>query len=240
MSQKLRFYYAGCDDKAFWAIIVQVKKAMYCSKCGTDNADDAVYCKKCGGLMEAEDETRIASRKPTTPSIEAMATPPQTRRGADSPDHGEGLEHAKIFSITPTVKFVMVGYVAAIVAAFLLVALVSIFLPVVGSVPAVIVGIALLLVPAFYHLRKKLVRYTLTDTMIEIDRGLVSRTTQNIPLRRVQDVTVTASVLQRMLGYGDIQIDNASETGGKVILDDIDSPKKYSELILKQMRQLDR
>jgi uncharacterized membrane protein YdbT with pleckstrin-like domain len=152
----------------------------------------------------------------------------------------DALQHEKIFSITPTVKFVMVGYVATIVAAFLLVALVSIFLPVVGSVPAVIVGIALLLVPAFYHLRKKLVRYTLTDTTIEVDRGLISRTTQNIPLRRVQDVTVTASVLQRVLGYGDIEIDNASETGGKVILDDIDSPKKYSELILKQMRQLDR
>lgn len=218
---------------------------MYCSKCGTDNADDAVYCKKCGSLVEAEDETRIASRgnlpprQRTTPSIEAMATPPQTRRGADSSDQGGEFED-KIFSITPTIKFVVVGYVAAIVAAFILVALVSIFLPVVGSVPAVVVGIALLLIPAFYHLRKKLVRYTLTDTTIEIDRGLVSRTTQNIPLRRVQDVTVTASVFQRLLGYGDIQIDNASETGGKVILDDIDSPKKYSELILKQMRQLDR
>ncbi len=194
---------------------------MYCSKCGTDNADDAVYCKKCGALVEAEDETRVAVRK-------------------DEGGRMKDEEESRIFSITPTVKFVMVGYLAAIVAAFLLVALVSIFLPVVGSVPAVIVGIALLLVPAFYHIKKKLVRYTLTDTMIEIDRGLISRTTQNIPLRRVQDVTVTASMLQRLLGYGDIQIDNASETGGKVILDDIDSPKKYSELILKQMRQLDR
>ncbi len=196
---------------------------MYCSKCGTDNADDAVYCKKCGVLVEAE--TRIASR---------------SNLSADTPPNQGGEFSDKIFSITPTIKFVIVGYVLTIVGAFVLVALVSLFLPVVGTIPAVIVGLALLLVPAFYHLRKKLVRYTLTDTMIEIDRGLISRTTQNVPLRRVQDVTVTASVLQRILGYGDIEIDNASETGGKVILDDIDSPKKYSELILKQMRQLDK
>jgi len=104
----------------------------------------------------------------------------------------------------------------------------------------IILGLLLLIVPAFYHLKKKLVRYTLTDTTIEIDRGLISRTTQNIPLRRVQDVTVTASVFQRILGYGDIEIDNASDGGGKIILDDIDSPKRYSEMILKQMRQLDR
>jgi membrane protein YdbS with pleckstrin-like domain len=209
---------------------------MYCSKCGTDNADDAVYCKKCGGLIEAEDETRVSPKLRNADVGLRNVSPVESLRDRDA----DALQHEKIFSITPTVKFVMVGYVATIVAAFLLVALVSIFLPVVGSVPAVIVGIALLLVPAFYHLRKKLVRYTLTDTTIEVDRGLISRTTQNIPLRRVQDVTVTASLLQRVLGYGDIEIDNASETGGKVILDDIDSPKKYSELILKQMRQLDR
>jgi membrane protein YdbS with pleckstrin-like domain len=211
------------------------KKAMYCSKCGTDNADDADYCKRCGTSIGAEVETRVSS-KLRSADFGWNVSPVDALRDRDD----GALQHEKIFSITPTVKFVMVGYVATVVAAFALVALVSIFLPAVGTVPAVIVGLALLLIPAFYHLRKKLVRYTLTDTTIEIDRGLISRTTQNIPLRRVQDVTVTASVFQRILGYGDIEIDNASETGGKVILDDIDSPKRYSEMILKQMRQLDR
>jgi putative membrane protein len=104
----------------------------------------------------------------------------------------------------------------------------------------VILGMALLLIPLYFHLRAKLVRYTLTDTTIEIDRGLISRTTQNIPLRRIQDVTVSATMMQRMLGMGNVIIDNASEDGGKVILDDNDSPKKYAELMLRQMRQLER
>lgn len=209
---------------------------MYCSNCGTDNADDADYCKRCGTSIGAEVETRVAKRDEGGRMRDEVS--PSNRAVAVAHSGESGSE--KIFSITPTVKFVMVGYVLTIVAAFVLVALVSLFLEVVGTVPAVIVGLALLLIPAFYHIRKKLVRYTLTDTMIEIDRGLISRTTQNIPLRRVQDVTVTAGVVQRLLGYGDIEIDNASESAGKVILDDIDSPKKYSELILRQMRQLDR
>jgi uncharacterized membrane protein YdbT with pleckstrin-like domain len=205
-----------------WVIIGAGNKAMYCSKCGTDNADDAVYCKKCGALVEAEDETRVAVRK-------------------DEGGRMKDEEESRIFSITPTVKFVMVGYAAAVIGAFVFVALVSLFLTEYVSLPVgIILGLLLLIVPAFYHLKKKLVRYTLTDTTIEIDRGLISRTTQNIPLRRVQDVTVTASVFQRILGYGDIEIDNASDGGGKIILDDIDSPKRYSEMILKQMRQLDR
>jgi len=198
---------------------------MYCNNCGTANPDDAIYCKKCGSVIEAEDETRVAKRPGDSPSPRSA--------GGDDPEN-------KIFAINPTLKFVALGYVGAVFAAFVLVVLLTILVP--GFVPliGVILGLVLLLVPVYYHVRQKLVRYSLTDTTIEIDRGLISRTTQNIPLRRVQDVTVTSSLTQRMLGYGDITIDNASEDGGKVVLDNIDSPKRYAELILRQMRQLDR
>jgi putative membrane protein len=98
----------------------------------------------------------------------------------------------------------------------------------------------MLLIPAWFHLKKKLISYRLTDTTIEIDQGLISRTTRNVPLRRIQDVTVSASMMQRMLGFGDIIIDNASEDGGKIVLDDIDKPREYADMMLKQMRRLDR
>jgi uncharacterized membrane protein YdbT with pleckstrin-like domain len=120
------------------------------------------------------------------------------------------------------------------------VVLLTIFFPDISAAIAVLVGLLLLFVPLYFHLKKKLVRYTLTDTTVEIDRGLISRTTQNIPLRRIQDVTVSATVMQRMLGFGDVIIDNASEDGAKIVLDDIDSPKKYAELMLRQMRHLER
>ncbi|MEO8042136.1 MAG: PH domain-containing protein [Acidobacteriota bacterium] len=198
---------------------------MFCSTCGKENSDDAVYCQKCGRQFEAEEETRVAMKD----------------RWAPEPQGAGGLETTRIFSITPTLKFVYVGYLLAVIGAFLLVGIVSLFLATTVSVVAsVILGMALLLIPLFFHLRKKLLRYTLTDTTIEIDRGLISRTTQNIPLRRIQDVTVSATMMQRMLGMGDVIIDNASEDGGKVILDDIDSPKKYAELMLRQMRQIER
>jgi uncharacterized membrane protein YdbT with pleckstrin-like domain len=186
--------------------------------------------------MEPEDETRVAVKERIAISPVIASESRLSKNSADLDDDHE----KRIFSISPTVKFVMLGYAAAITGAFAIVAIMSLFLPMIGPVVAVVIGLALLLVPAFYHIRKKLVRYTLTETMIEIDRGLISRTTQNIPLRRVQDVTVTASIFQRMLGYGDIEIDNASETNNRIVLDDIDSPKRFAEMILKQMRQLER
>jgi uncharacterized membrane protein YdbT with pleckstrin-like domain len=200
---------------------------MYCNKCGTENPDDALYCKKCGSAFQTdEEETRVAER---------------TRAAVDMPRNpDDDGETTRIFAINPTVKFVALGYVLAVLAAFALVVILTAFVP--GFVPliGVVIGLLLLLIPVYFHIQAKMVRYSLTDTTIEIDRGLVSRTTQHIPLRRVQDVTVTASIGQRMLGYGDITIDNASEDGGKVVLDNIDMPKKYADMILRQMRSLDR
>jgi uncharacterized membrane protein YdbT with pleckstrin-like domain len=199
---------------------------MFCTRCGKENADDAIYCQKCGSAFTLdEDETRVAMRENQVPEARAGIRDIST----------------SIFSITPTLKFVYVGYALAVIGAFFLVALVSLFFATTFSiVTSVILGMALLLVPLYYHLRKKLVRYTLTDTTIEIDRGLISRTTQNIPLRRIQDVTVSATVTQRMLGFGDVIIDNASEDGGKIVLDDIDSPKKYAELMLRRIREIEK
>lgn len=198
---------------------------MFCSKCGKENADDAVYCQKCGRALEPEEETRVAVKERPSPEVRL--------EDAD--------ESRRIFSITPTLKFVYVGYLGAVIGAFLLVGLVSLFFATTFSVAtSVVLGMALLLIPLYFHLKNKLVRYSLTDTTIEIDRGLISRTTQNIPLRRIQDVTVSATVMQRMLGLGNVIIDNASEDGGKVVLDDIDSPKKYAELMLRQMRQIEK
>ena len=168
--------------------------------------------------MTDEVETRVATR-------------------AERPLMQSGDAH---FSITPTLKFVKAGYVISVIAAFVFVAVMSLVLPGVWWLIAVAIGILFLAVPAYFHLKQNMTRYTLTDTMIEIDRGLISRSTQSVPLRRIQDVTVTSTAMQRLLGFGDVVVDNASETGGKVILDNIDSPRKYANMLLDQMKRLER
>lgn len=191
---------------------------MFCTKCGKNNSDDAVYCQKCGTLLEAEDETVVALRSKTS----------------DTPGPEQHL-----ITVGPTLKFVKLGYVSAVIAALILTVLISLVVSTVSPWVPVVIGLALLLIPAFYHIRQRLVRYTLTPTMIEIDRGVVSRTTQNVPLRRIQDVTVSATVVQRMLGFGDVIVDNASEDGGKVVVKNIDAPRKFADALLKQLRRME-
>ncbi len=199
---------------------------MFCRKCGKENPDDAVYCQKCGTLLEAEEETRVAGRN--APDY----VPPLGSGMRGEPD-------AMLFTIRPTLLFVKLGYAGAVIGALLLVGVLTIVTPI-PSWFAVLVGLLLLLVPGYFHLKQKLVQYQLTDTALEIDTGLLSRNTRNIPLRRIQDVTVSATAGQRLLGFGDVIIDNASQDGGRVVLKNINSPRHYADMLLRQMRLLDK
>jgi uncharacterized membrane protein YdbT with pleckstrin-like domain len=136
--------------------------------------------------------------------------------------------------------FVKIGYALAVCGAFLLVALLSVFVPGVSYMIAIPLAMALLLIPAYFHFRRKMIKYTLTDSKVEIDEGFISRTTRNVPLRRIQDVTVSSGIMQRMLGFGDLVIDNAGTDGDRITLKNVNSPRKYADILLKQMRQIDR
>jgi len=191
---------------------------MYCKKCGSPNDDDAVYCKKCGALLESEDETRVVRRDTYVP-----------------PSSNVAIEALRI---NPTMKFIKLGYGLAALGAVLLVVILSLLGA--PTLISVIIALMLFLIPAYYHLQQRLVSYSLTDQSIEVDRGLVSRTTRNIPLTRIQDVTVTSGALQRLLNFGDVVIDNASEDGGKLIIKNIDSPREYADKLLSHMRRLEK
>jgi len=199
---------------------------MFCIKCGAKNSLEAIYCQKCGALLEAEEQTRIAR----SIKIEKNDTPvsDETER--------------EIFSITPTLMFVKIGYGLAVLGGLLIVALMAAIYNII-KIPtsiSVLAGLALLLIPAFYHLRHKIVRYTLTDSKIEIDEGLISKTTRSVPLHTIQEVTVSASMAQRMLGFGNLIIENAGENDSRIVLKNINSPKKYMDVLLKQMRRLNK
>lgn len=205
---------------------------MYCTKCGADNSETAVFCRRCGVATEGEEETRVAIRRP-----DGSAVPGDARLQRHDEERAEN--EPEIFSISPTLMFVKGGYVLAAVGALFIVAVFSAFTSIATWV-AILIGLMLFLVPAFYHFRQKMVRYTLTDSKLEIDEGFISRNTRSVPIRRIQDVTVSSGVAQRLLGFGDLMIDNASDEGGKVVLKNINKPKHYADVLLKQMRRMDQ
>jgi uncharacterized membrane protein YdbT with pleckstrin-like domain len=177
------------------------------------------FCSNCGSPAADPEATRIAR---------SQAGP------LTHPNDPNDLEQI-VFTVRPTLIFVKIGYAVTMIAAILLIVLLaSLGAPAYLSVP---LALALLLIPAYYHLKRNTVRYTVTDSTMEIDTGLIARTTRNIPLSKIQDVTVSASIWQRLLGFGDIVVDNASELGGTTVLKDINNPRHYADLLLRELRR---
>jgi uncharacterized membrane protein YdbT with pleckstrin-like domain len=166
----------------------------------------------------------------------AQTRPPINLQRAHE-DAAEGIERT-IFVARPTLLFVKIGYVMAALAAILT----TILLAYLGirAFASVLVALPLLLIPAFYHFKRNSVRYTLTASKIEIDQGLIGKRTRNIPLSKIQDVTVSASIPQRLLGYGSLTIDNATEVGGTVVMRNIRDPRSHAEMIMRELRRLVR
>lgn len=193
---------------------------MHCSNCGSYVAPGVRFCSGCGAPAVDPEATRLA----------------RTQSGLPLRQTGEmeELEHT-IFTVRPTMIFIKLGYALAVVGAVVLVFLFALInVPAYISIP---LALALLLIPAYFHIKRNMIRYTLTDSKIEIDTGLVARTTRNIPLSKVQDVTVSASIPQRLLGFGDLIVDNASEVGGSTVLHNISKPRHYADLLLRELRR---
>ena len=219
-----------------------------CTDCGARLTSGARFCAACGAAADPEvtrfapglsgEETRVAAPRPRpVEPLQVRPAPAVPERPAE-PRPPNDAEEQTVFTVRPTLLFVKVGYALAALGAFLVIALLAwqpwLAVPFYVSLP---LALALFVIPAYKHLMRNTVRYTLTDSKIEIDQGFISRTTRNLPLRNIQDVSVTTSIPQRLLRFGNVVIDNASEVGGTTVLRDIPDPRRHADQILRELRR---
>lgn len=88
-----------------------------------------------------------------------------------------------------------------------------------------------LLVPLSRHIRRLSEKMTIAGDKVQYQVGLLSKTTRNIQLSKIQDVRVDQSLGQRMLGVGDIAIETSGETS-RLEMDNIDHPQSVADEIL--------
>ena len=224
---------------------------MHCTNCGTYIAAGARFCAGCGAPAADPEATRYAGAQPQPPqpppyqaqpfppqpyvAPPVMQPPPAAYNNAARVERTSDAER-EIFKVRPTLFFIKIGYGLAALGAVIVIILLAAFI----SAPwwiALPIALGMLLIPAFYHVKRNMIEYTLTNHKIEIDEGFIARTTRNLPLRNIQDVTVSSSIFQRLLGYGNVVIDNASELGGSTTMRNIQNPRQYADLLLRELRR---
>jgi membrane protein YdbS with pleckstrin-like domain len=223
---------------------------MYCGNCGADIPATVRFCTVCGAPTDNE-ETRVATEETRVaePRAPMERADPSAMRGIErtlpetparvAPQRAFAVDdddEQVIFTVRPTFLFIGIGYALAALGAILLTVLLALYVKQLPALYALPFALLLLLIPAWKHLKRNALKYTLSDSKIEIDEGLFSRRTRNIPLRNIQDVTVSSTLTQRMLGFGDVVIDNAGDFGD-TILRNIPKPRRHAELILRELRR---
>jgi membrane protein YdbS with pleckstrin-like domain len=210
---------------------------MYCNKCGAQLIEGSLFCNKCGATVPGAAGSNV---QPTRQGYQ---------KGVGFHEAAQGLnpiadEHT-IFTIRPTMVFVLVWYAIASLLVIGVAALMGILnsnllKDLSGWVTFCIIAVAALLIfsiPIYKHIVRRREVYTLTNHKLDMRYGIIAKTVRHIPLTKIQDVTVKASVWQRLLKLGDIEIDSASETG-KIVLDEIHNPEYYANVILSELRRL--
>ena len=126
-----------------------------------------------------------------------------------------------IFSINPTFFEVLPSYLLAAVLTLIVTAAVA--LADGNFLFAVIVAAVFFIMPISRHIRLKYTVYTLTTTKVEIRTGILSKSAQSIPLHHIDNVEVSETLKERMIGIGDVLIDSAA-LDSKMVLNNIREP----------------
>ncbi len=222
---------------------------MHCQNCGHSLAPKSLYCNRCGSKVKDEVAPRRAAhlevppprparRAPTVPSLsdpDSFEDYEEDYSDYDTEDGQEGSNGKEqiIFSITPVFYEVGLTYLWAV--ALSLIVTIAIAYARGDWWLAVISATIFLVMPVIRHIRLKHTVYTLTNIKVEIRSGIFSKSARNIPLRHIQDVTVSETLKERLIGIGDILIDSAA-IEGKIAMNNIKNPRKYADMILDQLQ----
>lgn len=196
---------------------------MICPACGEELLDEARFCHKCGTSLSTPGKSASAdasaAEMPAASGVDRFRDAVASKQ-ADDDDVEDDLWQGTYS------KKAMFG--AWIVAGFLTLAAV-VFAIWIGfgwtgwlwTLGIIVVGWLSLYLRLLF--RQLSVQYTLTTQRLELERGLLSRTTDRIEVIDMDDITFTQGPVQRLLGVGQIVIKSSDVTDPHCAMPGIDN-----------------
>lgn len=207
-------------------------------------------CPKCNDQMSVP--SSLAGQTETCPSCGNVAiVPPLVAEPPAAPDRvrapvppaapsaalGEGRV---LWSGTPSWKGYVGSYIACGVLFLVFCVVAAILVFAAPGVPETILGLGLPLLPIVIVARTELYRrftqYKLTEQILWVQTGVLSRNTQELPVAHVNEIQVAQGFIDRILSVGRICFSTASTSGIEMTWVGIDSPAKVRDLVRQYIR----
>jgi uncharacterized membrane protein YdbT with pleckstrin-like domain len=81
------------------------------------------------------------------------------------------------------------------------------------------------------------IRWELTTERLRVIRGILNRSTDEVELTRVRDVSYEQSLTQRALGIGNVVVVSVDATAPMLVLHDVAEPEQVKEHIRQAVRE---
>lgn len=180
--------------------------SIYCSNCGQLIPKSFNFCKHCGAAQHGKVSARYRLKKPVQDNTQAQKEHPTPTGSTETKiaEYIKNCKHQRLCSRTKVLFFI--NYLVAS-SALLVLFFIGIYLMPSIFVPGTIGYFVILYVIA--HVVHRNFHYSLTNIGLEKEHGIIHKKSVTVPYNQIENINVTRSLLDRMLGISRLSIETA-------------------------------
>jgi membrane protein YdbS with pleckstrin-like domain len=211
-----------------------------CPECGQQVSTAASACPHCGMVLSAG--AAVGAASPVGSVFAPAAGPSVPEQSLWEGRPSVALVYGKVLRLI--IRAVVVSIIGYLVITAGLPAVASIFADIRTLIEgnaetvkwAIIAVLVLAMVPSLIALpvavaRLKSTQYKVTNQRILVERGVLSKSLEEIDMRSVDDTEFRQTFLERIFGIGEVWVVSTDKVAPRVVLHGIHDPRKIRELI---------